>query len=221
MRFQPLMRRTAAVLSLALLVPAAAFAHPGEGGATPNPALLSAVVAAGGGSAAFSAKTLRENLGGPAEAVKLRAKMGASAVTLYDDVFTFVVRDGLATMRKNGQALPAPNPSPSNGKALARALFKAGLHDGKFDIERLFDTLFSSSVHMHAMMAVAQKYGGPGESAYHQVLGRLVADVGGTGAPVDLKADEHMHHMGNGASMNGMHMKGMTMPSPAATTVPH
>ncbi len=220
MLFDRLLRRTAAAVSLALLVPAAALAHPGEGGATPNPALLSSLVAAGGGSTAFSAKALRQNLGGPAEEAKLRAALGAAAVTRYDDVFSFVVRDGLATMSKNGETLPAPNPAPSNGKALAVALFKAGLHDGDFDIERLFDTLFSQSVHMHAMMAVAQKYGAPGESAYHQVFGRLVADVGGNGAPVDLKADERMHHM-NGMDMKGMDMKGMSMPSPGATSTPH
>ena len=75
-------------------------------------------------------------------------------------------------------------------------------------------TLVHRHMHMHAMMAVGQKFGAPGESAYHQVFGRLVADVGGNGAPVDLKADEHVHHM------KGMDMKGMGMPM-ALPTAPH
>jgi hypothetical protein len=56
-------------------------------------------------------------------------------------------------------------------------LYQAGLHDGAFDVERLFDTLFSPAVHNHAMVAVGRKYGAAGETAYHVVLARLVQDL--------------------------------------------
>ena len=216
MQFSFFLRRTA-VLSLAFAAavvssvpPTTASAHPGDGTAKQNPALLASLIAVGGGADAFSAKTLRMHLGGSAEEAKLKAALGAATVPRFDDVFTFVVNDALKTMKKSGAALPAPAPAPADTKAVAVALYKAGLDDGKFDVEHLFDTLFSQNVHMHAMMAVAQKYGGPGESAYHQVFGKLVADIGGNGKGGDITADP-MHHM------NGMDMKGMSMPSPAAT----
>jgi hypothetical protein len=224
MKLELVPRRTTTALGLALTVavgaasmPATALAHPGHSDATPNPALLAALVAMGGGPTAFSAKTLRQQLGGSAEEAKLKAALGADSVTRFDDVFTFVVLDGLNTMKQGGAALPAPAPSPSDTKAVASALFKAGLDNGSFDVEHLFDTLFSQNAHMHAMMAVAQKYGAAGETAYHQVFGRLVADVGGNGAPVSSHADHHM----DGMDMKGMDMKGMSMPSPAATQAPH
>jgi len=65
-------------------------------------------------------------------------------------------------------------------------------------------------------MAVASRYGTPGELAYHQVLAHLVAEVGGNGAPISGAADEGMH------DMHDMHsMKGMSMPSSAPTHAPH
>jgi hypothetical protein len=115
-------------------------------------------------------------------------------------------------MKQSGTVLPAPLPDPSDANALSTALYKAGVDDGKFNVETLFDTLFSPDVHMHAMMAVGQQYGGAGESAYHQVFGRMVVDVGGSGASFEDKA-QPMHDMG---TMKGMDMKGMNVPSPAA-----
>jgi hypothetical protein len=99
-------------------------------------------------------------------------------VDRFDDVFTYVVLDGIGTMKRSGKPLPAP--SPTDAKAIAAALYQAGLHDGAFDVERLFDTLFSSAVHGHAMIAVGRKYGANGETAYHVVLARLVQDLAKT-----------------------------------------
>lgn len=192
----------------------AALAHPGHGAATQNPALLSSLVTLGGGAVAFSAKTLRQRMGGPAEETKLATALGAASVTRFDDVFTFVVRDALASMKQNGTTLPAP--FSVDPKTVATALYNAGTQDGKFDVEHLFDTLFSSDVHMHAMMAVAKSYGAAGEAAYHQVFGQLVADAAGNGAAVSAPADP-MHNM-NGMDMKGMNMGGMPMPFPAATS---
>jgi hypothetical protein len=222
-------RRTTTTLAFALAagigaaaVPATAPAQQAQTRATPNPALLAALVAVGGGRSAFSARTLRKRLGGSAEEAKLKAALGPASVTRFDDVFTFAVLDGLATMKQTGATLPAPAPAPSDTKAVAAALFQAGLDDGKLDVERLFDTLFSENVHMHVMMAVGQKYGAAGETAYHQVFGRLVADVGGNGGPISSGAEHHMDGMDmKNMDMKGMDMKGMSLPAPAATQTPH
>jgi hypothetical protein len=156
--------------------------------------LLAALVALGGGSESFNAKTLREKLSaGSNEDVKLRSTVGDASVAQFDDVFTFVVRDGLASISQSGASLPAPSPNPSNPKVVAAALFRAGVHDGKFDVERLFDVLFAQNVHLHAMMRVGQKYGASGMSAYHTVLAHLVADIGSDGTPIE--ADDHTGHM--------------------------
>ena len=174
-RFKP----TAVMAALLLLVPALGSAHPGHDSdqAQQKPALLAAVVALGGGADHFSAAAFRRAISAPAggEDQALRAAVGTAMVDRFDDVFTYVVLDGLGTMKRSGKPLPAA--SSTDPKALAAALYQAGLHDGSFDVERLFDTLFSPAVHDHAMVAVGRKYGSSGETAYHVVLARLVQDV--------------------------------------------
>ena len=175
-------RLAALVAAAFLLTPAVASAHPGHDAeqAVQNPALLSAVVTLGGGPDHFSAATFRRALSAPAatEEQSLRTAVGTAMVDRFDDVFTYVVLDGIGTMKRSGKALPAP--STTDAKAVAAALYQAGLHDGAFDVERLFDTLFSSAVHNHAMVAVGRKYGGAGETAYHVVFARLVQDLART-----------------------------------------
>ncbi|MDB5092053.1 MAG: hypothetical protein JWO85_154 [Candidatus Eremiobacteraeota bacterium] len=173
-------RLAALVAAVLLVAPAIASAHPGGDTqpAAQNAALLSSVVALGGGADHFSAAAFRRALSAPAanEDQTLRAAVGTAMVDRFDDVFTYVVLDGVGTMKRGGNPLPG---SPStDAKAVAAALYQAGLHDGVFDVEHLFDTLFSSAVHNHAMVAVGRKYGAGGETAYHLVLGRLVQDLG-------------------------------------------
>jgi hypothetical protein len=178
LRFRPI----AFVAAVLLVVPVIASAHPGHDAeeATQNAALLSSVVALGGGADHFSGAAFRRALSAPAanEDQTLRAAVGTAMVDRFDDVFTYVVLDGIGTMKRSGN--PLPPPSSTDAKALGAALYRAGLHDGAFDVERLFDTLFSSAVHNHAMVAVGRKYGAGGETAYHVVFGRLVQDLGKT-----------------------------------------
>jgi hypothetical protein len=170
----------AVVAAAILLVPSVATAHPGPGDqpVAQNAALLSAVVSLGGGADHFSGAAFRRALSAPSanEEQTLRASVGSAKVDRFDDVFTYVILDGVATMKRGGKPLPAP--SPTDAKAVAAALYQAGLHDGTFDVEHLFDTLFSPAVHDHAMVAVGRKYGADGETAYHVVMGRLVQDLG-------------------------------------------
>jgi hypothetical protein len=170
------------VAAVVLLAPVVASAHPGQDDtqATQNPALLSAVAMLGGGPDHFSAAVFRRALSTPAagEDETLRTAVGTVTVDRFDDVFTYVVLDGIGTMKRSGK--PLPPPTSTDAKAVAAALYQAGLRDGAFDIERLFDTLFSSAVHDHAMVAVGRKYGANGETAYHVVFARLVQDLAKT-----------------------------------------
>jgi hypothetical protein len=170
----------ALVASILLLAPAIASAHPGHDSeqATQNAALLSAVVSLGGGADHFNAAAFRRALSAPVvgEDQSLRTAVGTATVDRFDDVFTYVVLDGIGTMKRSGK--PLPSPASTDAKSVAAALYQAGVHDGAFDVERLFDTLFSSAVHDHAMVAVGRKYGAPGETAYHVVFARLVQDLG-------------------------------------------
>ena len=170
--------------AIMLLVPAIASAHPGaDAEATQNPALLSAVVTLGGGPDHFSAAAFRRALSMPAtgEDQTLRTAVGSAVVDRFDDVFTYVILDGIGTMKRSGK--PLPPPTSTEAKAVAAALYQAGLHDGAFDVEHLFDTLFSPAVHNHAMIAVGRKYGANGETAYHVVFARLVQDLARPAAP--------------------------------------
>jgi hypothetical protein len=175
----PRFRLTALFAAVLLVVPAAGAAHPShdQEPATQNPALLAAVVALGGGADHFSAAVFRRALSAPAanEDQTLRNSVGTAMVERFDDVFTYVVLDALGTMKRSGKSLPPP--SPTDAKAIAAALYQAGLHDGAVDVERLFDTLFSSAVHNHAMVAVGRKFGAGGETAYHVVFAHLVGDL--------------------------------------------
>ena len=181
--FSLLPRRLMAFVAAAVLFsPVAAVAHPGhdEEQAVQNPALLSAVVTMGGGPNHFSAAVFRRALSAAAggEDQALRTEVGTAVVDRFDDVFTYVVLDGIGTMKRGGK--PLPPPASTDAKAVAAALYQAGLHDGAFDVERLFDTLFTPAVHNHAMVAVGRKYGGTGETAYHVVFARLVQDLAKT-----------------------------------------
>ena len=172
-------RLVAGLAAFAILLPVVAAAHPGhDEHVTQTAALLSAIVSLGGGPDHFSAATFRRavSAAAPDEEKTLRSLLGAAVVDRFDNVFTYVVNDGLATLKRAGKALPAP--TSTDAKTVAAGLYQAGMHDGAFDVEHLFDTLFSPEVHGHAMVAVGRKYGQDGETAYHVVLARLVQDLG-------------------------------------------
>jgi hypothetical protein len=173
------LRSPAAIVAVAVAIVfrIATFAASGEEAAVPNPALLAAVVSLGGGADHFGAATFRRALStSPDEENNLRAAVGSANVDRFGEVFTFVVNDALATMKRSGKALPPP--LSTDPKTVAAALYKAGISGSTFDIEHCFDTLFSPAVHDHAMLAVGRKYGAAGETAYHAVFARLIQDTG-------------------------------------------
>ena len=171
---------TAAVAAFILIIPSIAPAHPGhdDDHVAQDLPLLAAVVSLGGGASAFKAGAFRRALA-PQDTTEdraLRAALGTATVDRFDEVFTYVVRDGLAALRRSSVTLPAPLSTDPN--VVAAALYRAGQHVGAFDVEQLFDVLFSPGVHAHAMIAVGRAYGADGESAYHAVLARLIQDLG-------------------------------------------
>jgi hypothetical protein len=152
---------------------------------TPALATTLAMADAGGGLANFDSVKLVRVLAGErttAEVSSLQQKFGADNVKSFLEVFNFVVNDAVAKITAAKVALPtAPNPSPSDGRALAAALYALGVNPlaKTFDIEYMLDALVTHPIHLAVMDDIDEKYGRPADGNYHAVF---------TQAMVDLKA---------------------------------
>jgi hypothetical protein len=146
------------------------------------PTTLSMIVA-GGGPTDFSSVKLVGVLAGAktsAEVASLQAKFGADNVTSFLKVFDFVVNDALAKVTAAKVPLPAtPEPSPTDGKALAGALYTLGVNpDTKtFDVEYMLDGLVSHPIHVAVMDDIDAKYGKAADGNYHAVLTQAMMDL--------------------------------------------
>jgi hypothetical protein len=154
--------------------------------ASPNLALTAAVVAAGGGPTAFDAQKLLAALTGTGplaqtERDALTKRFGAPNVASFLKTFDFVITDALAQATAAGIALPpSPEPDPADGKALASALFAAGIPPkGRFDVEYMLDALVSHVIHVAVMNDIdADPDLGPKADAnYHTVLTQTMLDL--------------------------------------------
>ncbi len=150
----------------------------------PNLPLTLSVVVAGGGPARFDSTKLVGVLAGSltdAEVKKLSGQFGAENVGSFLKTFDFVIGDALALVRKNDVALPpAPAPAPTDGKALAAALYGAGVTPaGNFDVEYLLDHLVTHPLHVQIMNDIdANPQLGPkADGNYHAVLTQAVLDL--------------------------------------------
>lgn len=150
----------------------------------PNLPLTLSVVVAGGGPAGFDSTKLVGVLAGSltdAEVKKLSAQFGADNVGSFLTTFNFVIGDALALAKKNNVALPAaPMPVPTDGKALAAALYTAGVTpDGRFDVEYMLDHLVSHPLHVQIMddIDANPSLGGRADGNYHAVLTQAVLDL--------------------------------------------
>jgi hypothetical protein len=77
-------------------------------------------------------------------------------------------------------ALPdTPSPSPTDGKALAAALYTLGVNpDTKtFDVEYMLDGLVTHPIHVAVMNDIDAKYGKPADANYHAVLTQAMTDL--------------------------------------------
>jgi hypothetical protein len=154
--------------------PPARFGGSTYTGAPDLPLTLS-MVEAGGGPSNFKTTTLVGVLAGPnakAEVAKLTAQYGADGVKGYLAVFDFVVADSLKLATAAGVKLPAaPDPSPKDGKALASALYKAGVDpkSGAYNVEYMLDHLVSHPIHVQVMKDIDAKFGVKNDAVYHSV----------------------------------------------------
>ena len=152
----------------------------------PTLALTAALIAAGGGAGIFDAQKLIGTLtgNGPAtqtELADLTKTFGPENVASFVKTFDYVISDTVNQFSTAGIMLPAtPSPDPSDGKALAAALYAAGIvpHDG-FDVEYMLDSLVSHVVHVAVMNDIdADSALGPKADAnYHHVLAQFMRDL--------------------------------------------
>lgn len=158
------------------------FSGPGVyTGAPALPTTLSMIVA-GGGPAKFDSVKLVTVLAGDktqAEVASLTKKFGAANVKSFLTVFNFVVNDSLKIVTAKKVALPTePDPSPTDGKALAAALWKLGVQDdGKFNVEVMLDKLVSHPIHVQVMKDIDAKYGVKADATYHVALNQAMHDL--------------------------------------------
>lgn len=154
--------------------------------APPTLALTAALIAAGGGAGTFDAQKLVGTLTGNGPSTQtqladLTKTFGPENVASFVKTFDYVVTDALNQFSTAGIMLPAtPSPDPGDGKALAAALYAAGIMPrGGFDVEYMLDSLVSHVVHVAVMNDIdADPALGPKADAnYHQVLAQLMRDL--------------------------------------------
>ena len=149
-----------------------------------NPKLTNtlSMIVAGGGPAKFSTVTLVGVLAGDkakAEVASLTAKYGAANVAQFIKTFDFVVADSLKIVTAAKVKLPAkPDPDPTDGKALAAALYTDGV-DAKagFNVEYMLDHLVTHPVHVQVMKDIDAKYGAKADLTYHIALFQVMKDL--------------------------------------------
>jgi hypothetical protein len=177
----------ALIAALSLRAPSAAaerarFEGPVYSG-RPNPAAMLALVTAGGGPSDFKATTLLSVLAGPdagACVARLVRRYDAPSVKTFILIFDFVVADALRRGRKSGIAPRASAaPDPSDGIALAGALYAAGVDPSTraYSAHYMLDHLLSHALHVQIMNDVDAEYGRAADAIFHEALGRFIADV--------------------------------------------
>ncbi len=164
-------------------------------GAPALPVTLSMVMA-GGGPKDFRTATLLEALAGAnfdAEVAKLTKQYGKAEVGQFLKTFDFVVSDSLRIVTEKHVMLPSkPSPDPSNGAALAGALWAAGQTGNGYNVEVMLDRAVSHPIHLQVMGDIDSKYGLAADAQYHAIL---------TTAMKDLAAAYHLNAMGHMQSM--------------------
>jgi hypothetical protein len=173
------------VVSVGLLVsivttPADAVVYSG----TPDLPLLASTVAAGGGLLHFSSLKLLTVLTGPhaaAETAKLTRQFGSGEVQNALAVFDFSVGDGIRAAAAQHIALPKPAPPLANARALAIALYAAGLTpSGHWDVGYMLERAMSHSIHHVIMVDIDKKFGATNNGHFHVVLAQIMDDLATT-----------------------------------------
>ncbi len=147
----------------------------------PALAVTLSMVEAGGGPKSFSTVTLLKVLTGKLfddEVAKLTQQYGKDQVAQFIKTFDFVVNDSLRIVTEKKVALPAqPSPSPSDGPALASALWQAGQTGEGFNVEVMLDRAVSHPIHIQVMKDIDAKYGLAADAQYHAILTTAMKDL--------------------------------------------
>jgi hypothetical protein len=147
----------------------------------PQLSVTLSTVVAGGGPGKFETTRLVALLAGDktsAEVAKLTSEYGKDDFASFLSIFDFVISDSLKIASAKGVALPsAPEPPPTDGKALAHALVRLGNVNGSFDVEYMLDGLVSHPIHVQVMDDIDAKFGRHADSTYHRVLQTAMTDL--------------------------------------------
>lgn len=149
-----------------------------------EPALqLTLAMVMAGGAERFRSTSLFSMLAGEraeSEADKLRNQFGQDRMVRFFRVADFVVVDTLHIFDSKEIPRPdAPNPDPTDGRALAMALYKAGrpAETGAFSVEYLLDHLMSHAVHQQVVQDVGEQFGADAYPSYAEVFGQTMNDL--------------------------------------------
>jgi hypothetical protein len=149
----------------------------------PDLALTSAIIAAGGGPSHFSSITLFERIAGrdaDAEAKKLTDQFGAADVKTTFAIFDYAIDDTIVVAKARGIVLPRPRPDPRNGKAIALALYRAGVTPSgrQWDVGYMLEHLITHPIHHVIMNDIDAKFGKDDNAVFHMALDQMMHDVG-------------------------------------------
>jgi hypothetical protein len=149
---------------------------------TPDLPLTSAIVAAGGGPSHFSSAKLFQVLAGRgarAEAKKLTDQFGAADVKTTFAIFDYAIDDTIVVATARHIVLPRPRPDPRNGKALALALYRAGVTpDDRWDVGYMLEHLITHPIHHVIMNDIDAKFGKDDNAVFHIALDQMMHDLG-------------------------------------------
>jgi hypothetical protein len=147
----------------------------------PQLTLTLSMIEAGGGPNNFQTVSLLKVLTGKLfepEVAKLTKQYGKANVVQFLKTFDFVVDDSLRIVTAKKVALPAqPMPDPTNGLALASALWTAGQTGQGYVVEVMLDRLVSDPIHMQVMTDIDAKYGLTADAFYHTILATAMKDL--------------------------------------------
>ena len=148
----------------------------------PDLALTSALIAAGGGPSHFSSVTLFKRIAGrgaDAEAKKLTDQFGAADVKITFAIFDYAIDDTIVVATARHIVLPRPRPNPRNGKALALALYRAGVTpDDRWDVGYMLEHLITHPIHHVIMNDIDARFGRDNNAVFHMALDQMMHDLG-------------------------------------------
>jgi len=157
------------------------FSGPGVYTGPPALPVTLSLIMAGGGPKHFDTVTLLKVLAGKnfnAEVAKLTKQYGKAKVGNFLTVFNFVIADSLKIVTAAKVKLPSkPSPDPKNGKALAAALWNAGVIPGGWSVEVMLDRAVSHPIHLQVMKDIDAKYGIGEDADYHIILATAMHDL--------------------------------------------